>query len=149
MKWPDLSPRELAKHVAAATRDVDMAAFYEQTLTEYISSMLRTSRNAALNDMCANSTPPVQRRTPNPSPKLRDMRDGWKKLCAERVHVGASQWKTLGECGAEDLKYCIAEREEHIERVRGQIANYEKLVRLLGEHHVAKVADLPPGVVLA
>lgn len=147
---PDADPREIAKHVAADTRRADLPGFFEEVLSGYVAGFLRGSRNSMLDKVGEPWTPSPPSSKPRPanaSPKLRDIRDGFARLCSERVHIGHSQWKTLGECGLAELNFCIAEREQEIIGVQAQIENYLRLVALLKKHKVKTIAQLPPAAV--
>jgi len=64
-----------------------------------------------------------------------------------KVSVGNGKWKPLGECGVDELDYCIAERRDQVGALLGQIAKYEVIRDALVAHGVDTVAELPEGAV--
>jgi hypothetical protein len=136
---PRADPRELARHVAKLTPKADVMTFYEDTLVDYVSSMLRTERNTALD---------AARPKGNYSKKLQRCRDGWKALCASRVHIGQTQWKLLGDCTVDELEFCASERRENATENIRRAEEYERYAELMREHRAKKFRDLPPEAVM-
>lgn len=136
---PCADPREIASRVEKLTTNEQVSAFYTEALVPVVRDLLREQRNTALAQAVAGAH--------RVSPKVAAVRDWWTEMLAARVHVGGSHWKLLGDCTADDLRFCISEREAEIERIQAQVARYERLLAAVIEHGAAKVSDLPTGAV--
>lgn len=138
---PGAGPREIAQHVAKLTEKNVLADFYAEALVPGVRAILSSERNHLLDGPPASEPVKGKRR---PSPKVDGIRNWWSDLLAARVHVGDSQWKTLGSCTVDDLQFCVDERKQLIVRIETQTQNYQKLIALMVKHGARTVADLPP-----
>lgn len=141
-EYPFADPLELAHHVAKLTPKHSLHDFYVEALNQVVSNVLGESRRNAFKAL-QQPQPQPRPGNANHSPKLAQRRDWWAELLRQRVPVG-HVWKVIGECTADDLQACIAEREKHIAGFRLQIANFAHLQALLHKHDVRTVAELPP-----
>ena len=132
---PDLPPDKIAQLVADQTPPADVRDFYILALGSLVMDCIRMDRNATMNSKRSRS------------PKLEQRRSWWARMLRERVHVGASTWKPLGDCGADDLDFCINERREQVGALQGQIAKFWVIRDALAAHGVDTVAELPEGAV--
>lgn len=133
---PESSPQELATWVAKLTPEDSLVDFYTATLVDYVRQVIGGDcRNSLDNALGRNSN------GGNKSPKLNDRRQHFARLMLERVKAGAG-WKTVGDCTVEDLRACIAERIQSIERTQHQIRNFEELIDLMKQHKVRVAKDL-------
>ena len=132
---PEVPSYKLAQMVAERTELDDLRQFYAIALEPLIADRIRIDRNATLNSKQGRSA------------KLQQRRSWWQRVLLQRVHVGDSKWKPLGECGVDELEFCIGERREQVGALLGQIAKYEIIRDALIAHKVDKVADLPEGAV--
>lgn len=138
---PGADPREIAQHVAKLTDEDVLVDFYAEALVSGVRAILSAERNHLLDGPPAPEPVKGARRT---SPKVDSIRNWWAELLAARVHVGDSNWKTLGACTVDDLQFCVDERKQLIARIETQAQNYQKLITLMVKHGVRTVADLPP-----
>lgn len=138
--YPEADPRELARHLAKETPPRQVMDFYVEALVPIVRHALIDERSAAMSN--ALSPRPSGR-----SAKLAEIRDWWAEMLAARVHVGESRWMCLGDCGVDELQFCVAERMWTVERIEAQIAQYDRLLTLLRKHKAARVRDLPKGCV--
>ena len=132
---PDLAPNKIAQLVADSTPHDDVRDFYIIALESLVMDCIRRDRNATMNSKQSRS------------PKVDRRKSWWARMLRERVHVGNSEWKALGDCGVDDLEYCISERRDQVGALLGQIAKYEVIRDALVAHGVDTVADLPEGAV--
>lgn len=132
---PEAPTRKLARMVAERTSVDDLRDFYATALEPMVQDRIRQDRNATMNSKQGRS------------PKVERRKSWWARMLRERVHVGESTWKALGECGFDDLEFCISERREQVGALLGQIAKYEVIRDALVAHGVDTVADLPEGAV--
>lgn len=132
---PEAQARKLAQMVAERTSVDDLRDFYAFALEPMVQDQIRQDRNTTMNSKQGRSA------------KLEQRRSWWARMCAQRVHVGESTWKALGDCGADDLEFCINERREQVGALLGQIAKYEVIRDALAAHGVDTVAELPEGAV--
>jgi len=82
------------------------------------------------------------------SAKVQAIRDGWQAQLDNRVHVGQSEWKFLGDCTYDNLYALAAERETHAAKNASWARYYRSLAGLLTEHGVETVRDLPATVLM-
>lgn len=132
---PDLPPDKIAQLVADQTPAADVRDFYIIALETLVMDQIRSRRNSTMNSKDSHS------------PKVDRRKSWWARMLRERVHVGNSEWKTLGACGVGDLDYCIGERRDQIGALHGQIAKFEAIRDALTAHGVDTVAELPEGAV--
>lgn len=134
-EFPTAHPHKLARLVVERTPEGNLEEYYLTALERVVGDVLRSSRNATMNSKQSRSAKTEQRR------------GWWAQMLTERVHVGESKWKPLGQCSADDLQFCISERQEQIGKLSGQIAKYEAILDAVLEHDAVVVADLPEGAV--
>lgn len=94
--------------------------------------------------------PAAEERTGSGKPGTRSwkrdgVRRGWRAHLRQRLHV-EDGWKFLGDCGFDDLMFAAAERREIASRTMAAADRYEALAKLLANHNVTRVADLPDEV---
>lgn len=130
---PHADLHELARHVAKMTPEESVMDFYTAALAGTIGEVIGGDRRNALDG-------PNHK---NRSPKLERRRSWWADVLAARVHVGNANWLQIGDCGVDDLKFCIEERRTQIAGFQNQINNFEQLIALMVKHRARKVADLP------
>jgi hypothetical protein len=136
-------PHAVAEQVLDGSTATERKAWLASVLPAYVSDVMRSDRNAALNQAARPS-----RRMPSASAKVAGVRDWWTKFIESRIAVGA-EWKSVGDLTAEDLAKVVAERRDQAARIHTQADRYESLIGLLGRHGAACVRELPSDVVLA
>lgn len=132
---PNAHPHKIAILVAELVPDELLRDYLASVLERVVADVLRANRNAALNSKQGRS------------PKVEQRRSWWQRILRERVHVGDSVWKPLGECGVSDFDFCISEREDQIGALQEQIAKYRAIRDAMIAHGVETAADLPEGAV--
>jgi hypothetical protein len=125
------SPEEIAAKVAESVPAKSLRAVLATVLRDYVRIELGRDRS------------PVLRPAPTGSAKVRAYREYAQRWLRERVFVGDSGWKLLGDCTYENLRYLEQERLVNAERSRLAAARYATLAELVQRHSVARVADLP------
>jgi hypothetical protein len=131
-EFPDADPREIAQLVAKRTPRKDIHEWYVDSLVGLVRCVLRNERNSALSGAS------------NKSAKVKQRRQWWARLLEARIHVGEGNWLPLKDCGREELKSAIAERETQIVRTHHQIENLTTLLDRLDREGVDLVGELPP-----
>lgn len=132
---PNAHPHKIAILVAELVPDELLRDYLASVLERVVADVLRANRNAALNSKQGRS------------PKVEQRRSWWQRILRERVHVGESVWKPLGECGVADFDFCISEREDQIGALEAQIHKYRAIRDAILAHGVETAADLPEGAV--
>jgi hypothetical protein len=138
-KYPHAAPEELAMYVAQATPTAEMKSFYAHLLVGACRSAINTHRSGSRH----GGPRPKPRPQPKPSPKLEERRTWWAEMLTALVTVAADTRKALGDCTAEDLRYCIKDREEYTVHIQNQTANLRRLLDMLEEQGVTHVRELP------
>ena len=128
---PEAHAHKLARIVAERTDASQLQEFYALALEPLVSDIIRMDRNATMNSKQGRSS------------KVERRRSWWARMLTERVHVGDAKWKPLGDCGVDDLDFCISERRDQVGALLGQIAKYETIRDAVITHGVDTVADLP------
>lgn len=144
-----VDPGDIADKVAESIPARSVRAALRVTMRAYVRQVMRESRTGA----APNFQPPAmdEPRTQTASAggwKVRAIREGWQKQLRSRVHVGDRVWKTLGDCGYDDLQAAAAEREQNAARNAAWARYYRRLAGLLTEHDAATVRDLPAEVLM-
>ena len=127
----DASPLDIAVAVVASTPDEQIRLFYQDAAVEIVRDIVNQSRQRALSNVGGGG-----------SAKLRQRRDWWQNLLAQRAHVGRGEWKALGDCTVEDLQFCVHERGEQIAAIRSQMVHYETLIEQMKAHGAKVLSDL-------
>lgn len=131
-------PEDIAAAVVDKTPHDLIYAFYEEALRPFVADVMRLDRNAAIDTIRNRS-----RRTDRPlSPNIEAIRAiDWERVFCSRVAT-ATGWRELGNCTADELEYCAAQRRRDAELTFAQADFYEDLARRLRKHHVATPRDL-------
>lgn len=129
----DATPRDIAEKVDGQLSAQDRKAIFVDALASIVASSLRWERRSAFAGRKA---------APAKSAKLVQRRSWWEAMCESRVHVGNGEWKQLGSCTAEDLQFCVEERQQQIASLQGQIVNFTALLDALERTGVATVSEL-------
>lgn len=80
------------------------------------------------------------------STKVAGIATWWAAALRDRVHVDGGH-KFLGDCTFDDLMFAASERRQQARLNEAKADQYEALAKLLREHGVDRVADLPPSAV--
>jgi hypothetical protein len=85
------------------------------------------------------------------SAKVRAIRDWWKRALLDSYHVsdGAIRYKLLRDCTADDLAFAIEERRAMARRNDAKADQLEIVQRLVLEHGVNQVGQLPEATLAA
>ena len=137
-------PGAIADAVFASIGERDQPAALQQTLRLFVRQVHSESRLST-----QISEPAPGGGNSGHSSKVAGIRDAWQKSLRDAVHVGAGQWKYLGDCGAADLLACAEQRREMAARNRAKAAQYDILRTLVLDHGVDRVRDLPANILVA
>ncbi len=140
-------PGEIADEVAGRVPDEHLRAAFTEMLRGFVRGVLGDERTFPRLPQ-PRETPEVPIRPVARSRKVAGIRAAWAKVLAERVHVGpdASDWKLFGDCTTDDLDFMAQEREQIAEANHVKAEQYRKVRKLLVEHSVDTVRDLPEKV---
>lgn len=132
--YPD--PAMIAKEVNRRLKKTERDAALELVLPVFVQNVIGQMR------MGHSHAPPKSSR------KVSSIREAWRRVLRDRINVGPEpgDWKFLGDCGADDLTYAAAIREEHARRNAARAEQYRRVAELLDEHGVPFVKDLPDHV---
>ena len=83
------------------------------------------------------------------SAKVEGIREHWRRALRDPINVGKGSWKLLGDCDATDLLFVADFRREQADRNSAKAAQYDGLRKLLEEHGVEMVRDLPDSTLAA
>lgn len=151
-------PRDLASEVFRRIDPDDYAAALTQCLPDIVREQIRASRNRVdevtleLEHAPATEVPvmaempgPVGRTKQRPvkSAKVAGIRDWWQTKLRERVHIGSSEWRLLGDCTFADLMFAAQERRSIAAANSVKASEYAGLAEALQAHGVERVRDLP------
>lgn len=128
------APEEMAVHASNLVPVSELRICLAQALVHTCREQMGRSRRQSMDNALGDA--PV-------SPKLRDRASWWAQMLIETVSVNGES-KALGDCTFDDLEACIADRHTLVERVQGQIDNYQRLQKLLLNHSAKRVSDIPP-----
>lgn len=130
-------PAEIAEQIINNSSPTDHAEWLPMLVARAVGDVMRTSRNAALASD-AVTRPPAKNR----SAKRDGIRSWWQQFLAQRIAVG-DVWKTVGDLTMNDLDTVVEVRRAHAAQVLAQADRYEKLGKLLADHGVETVSELP------
>lgn len=133
-------PRELAVEVFTRIGATQRAEALQQALTVVVRQVISEQRHVT---HIADPTR-VQRPTTSSGPTRAGMvREWWQRSLRDRIHVGQSNWKPLGDCTYDDIVFAAEERREQASRNNAKARQYQFLAGLLTDHDVKRVRDLP------
>lgn len=139
---PSHDPHVVAKIAAGKITGEQAIDLVEVLFPDVVRRIYRNDRNDALADGRGGTTHNSYRG--NVPPKLRDRQDWWTRLLETNVHVGAGEWRPVGDCTVDNLEAAIMERQQQIAKLGNVIRDFGRLVDLLREHEVMVVRELPP-----
>lgn len=133
------APGYVAARIAKELTPEQVEAYFVELLAARINDILRINaadaRNTALNDSSGRSWKHGQGRSP------------WQRMCDSEVLVNGRRKRT-GACNRDDLLAMINVRRTQVEHLNNQIDNFERLIKLLDQHDVTFVDDIPEGVLV-
>lgn len=130
-------PHSLAAEVLRRIGPKDARAALEQVLPTFVRVAISQHRGTTAAASGPDGPPSVR------SWKVSGVRESWRRMLRDRISVGDTQWKFLGECTAEDLAYAEQVRRIHAAQNLAAAERFAGLRELLEQHGVATVADLP------
>ena len=137
---PHMGAEELATLVAGATPAERVGRYYRDLLSGTVRTVVNQHRRQP---NPPQAKPQPQPKPTPPSPKLEQRRSWWQEALAREVHVGGGISKSIGDCTADDLEFCIKERDAAIERIEEQLGNLRRFLALLRVHDATTVGELP------
>jgi hypothetical protein len=145
-------PGEIADKVAESIPTRALRSALRVTLRSYVRQVMAEGRTYSPPNFTASSSrsqvDTQALHAAGRSSKVRAIRDGWQRALDNRVHVGDSQWKLLGDCTYTDRYALAAEREKHAAKNQAWAHHYHSLAGLLTEYDVETVRDLPAQVLM-
>lgn len=139
-QMPNAQPAAIARVVAERAPKAMLRDWLRELLHERVTMLWRFDRNTPTDDVIIigdREKPPV-----TTSKKVKRRAQAWAEFCRQQYHIDGV-WKPLGECTIDDLLFCIAERQELIDRTQAKIKHLDTIIGLMRQHRAAKVADLP------
>jgi hypothetical protein len=136
-----VDPGLIATEVDKRIGDEELRLALRQALRTFVRQVITEDRTRT---QIAPFTPGGPSGAPS-SWKVREVQ-AYQRALRDPVHVGQSQWKALGDCTAVDLAFAAVERDEQAQRNAAKARQYREAKRLLDEHEVDRVRDLPPEV---
>jgi hypothetical protein len=131
------SPEEITEKLAGQIPARDLRAVVTVLLRDYVRVELSRLRMGAH----GGDNPDA---TTNRSAKVAAIRAAAPRWLRDRVFVGGSEWKLLGDCTADNLSYLQQERRDNAARSLAAAEFFASLEKLVRRHKVARVSDLPP-----
>lgn len=143
----DPSPLEVARALA----DDIMGEPDRELVREWIVSLALPAVRVHVNGGRADSVKAWRREVSQPgkpgrSKRFERRRSAWARMLDERVLVGGV-YKRQGDCTVADLEAAVADRREHVERVRWHVARLESFIAAMNAHGVSTLGELPEGAV--
>jgi hypothetical protein len=137
-------PRELAKNIASTIHSSNLRVALETTLVSYVSTRigLRRMSNPIVGSGKYVPEEIAPTRIQQKSHKVA-LHQQWNEALRDRINVGPGEWKTLGECNRDDIRYAAELREKRAENLRESAQRFWTLLETMTEHKVERVADLP------
>lgn len=133
-------PSDIAAQVAKDVPAKQLRAALTEALVSFVANVNQRRR---MNNPLLGHAPQVRS---GRSTKVAGIANWWAAALRDRVHVDGG-WKLLRDCTFDDLMFAAAERREHARRNEAKADQYETLAKLLREHSVDRVADLPPSAI--
>lgn len=130
----EADPGVLAGMVVARIDSTNRDAALSQAMRLFVRQVISETR---VGNKPSNVTP-IHR-----SAKVSAIRDGWQRRLRDRVHVGGSTWKQLGDCTYDDLTAAAMERQEHADRNAAWAREYRAMASAVLDAGVDRFADLP------
>lgn len=127
-------PASLAREIAEKIPSRSVRACLAEALAPYVREQIQHSRSVA--------TAMQEAPGPSRSSKVAAIRSWSRKQLRERYHVGAGEWKFLGDFTYEDLVFAANERRDHAARNLAKAAQFDQLAELVQARGVATVAEL-------
>lgn len=138
-------PGAIAEEVAKRVPNKHLRSAFREMLRPFVRQLVATGRTfpaPMTRETASTGSSDTKPRPANRSWKRTGIYR-WASVLRERVHVGASDWKFLGDCDRDDLGFIASERRTLAEANLLKAEQYEKLLALLDEHGAATVRDLP------
>lgn len=134
----EADPGVIAGMVTAQIGQEQRDAALTQAMRLFVRQMISETRAA---NRPANVLP-ISRRT-NRSAKVTAIRDGWQRRLRDRVHVGETEWKMLGDCTYADLVFVASERQKMADRNQARAREYRAMADAVADAGVETFRDLP------
>lgn len=137
-----LGPREIAAKVAENVAQKHLRQALAVALVPFVREELTRRRAPAP----LAPRPATSNRNSARSPKVRAVREAWRKVLAGQVHVGRGQWQVLADCSYENVLFLATERHETARRTAASGDRFQRLADAMKKHKVGRVSELPDAV---
>lgn len=138
-----LGPREIAAKVAENVPRAKLRDALAAALVPFVREDLTRLRATA--PIGPRPSAPSNRNSAR-SPKVRAVREAWRKVLAGQVHVGHGQWQVLADCSYDNVVFLANERHEVARRTAASGDRFERLASAMKKHKVSRVSELPESV---
>lgn len=133
----EADPGVIAGMVVAQVAKKDRDAALSQAMRLFVRQVISETR---VGHRPANVTP---LRKGTHSRKVAAIREGWARRLRDRVHVGGSEWKQLGDCTYDDLMAAASERQDLADRNATWAQEYRVMASAVLDADVERFRDLP------
>ena len=130
-------PGRIAEMVMVRIAPDDHATALSQALRLFVRQVISETRTG---NAPTNVTPILSR---GRSWKATGIRDGWQRRLNDRIHVGDSDWKLLGDCTYDDLIAAASERQQLADRNAAWARTYRAFAAALRDTGAATFRELP------
>ncbi|MEO3856100.1 hypothetical protein [Acrocarpospora sp. B8E8] len=144
-------PGALAKEVSKHVTDDLLRACFDEMIRPFVQNVISGHRFASApptpaDDSAEIKEPDGGKSKSNRSWKVKGVRETWRSILRQRLHVGpgSSDWQFLGEATTEELRFAAGERRDLAAANVANAAKLEALAALCDEHGVdapARLAD--------
>lgn len=143
---PDTLAKEVLVLIPADHRDEAL----RQAMGTVVQHVISRSRHISFpGDQTLHDTHPRPAAGGYSNAKVTGIREAWHRVLESRIAVAPKQWKRIADCGIHDLKAAAAIRMEHARRNTANAETLLRIARLVGEHGVGTVGQLPDSVLTA
>lgn len=129
-------PETIAALVLARIPKRDLSVVLHPLMVSFVGSIVSRGRTGAV--------PPAR-----PSVKVGAVRDAYESWLRERISVGPSEWRMLGDCTVADLRYAAEVRRDLAVKNAATAEQFAQLADALESSGASTVRDLPSDVVAA
>lgn len=129
------NPAELSDRLLRTAAPSEKEEWLPELMTPWCADLMRSMRNQS-------HQPAPRVPAKNRSAKRDAIRSWWANFTSQRISVDG-EWKTVGLLTAKDLDVVVAERRNESDVLLRKADAYEALGKLLANHGVGRVSELP------
>jgi hypothetical protein len=142
-------PAGLTTEVLARIDEADLAEALRQALPTVVYNVISTSRMRTPAYMTTANTGKPEAGTATTAPrstKVDGIREMWRSRLHDRYPVANGEWRFLRDLTTDDLDYAAGIRDDQARRNAAAADKLRRFAKLIVEHEVTKVGDLPEDV---